>query len=149
MIPSNYYLILAAALFSMGAIGVLIRRNSLVIFMSVELMLNAANLNFIAFWRHGPHPELLAGVQFVIFAIAIAAAEARQAAADHVHRPQDDLCQQHRDDDGQRRDDDRVQQVAAERLAARFAQGYSAVLTGRQALESSGLRDLALVEISD
>lgn len=42
----------------------------------IELMLNAANLNFIAFWRYGPHPEALTGVLFVVFSIAIAAAEA-------------------------------------------------------------------------
>jgi len=43
---------------------------------SASLMLNAANLNFIAFWRYGPHPEALTGLMFVIFSIAIAAAEA-------------------------------------------------------------------------
>ena len=42
----------------------------------IELMLNAANLNFIAFWRFGPHPEALTGIMFVIFSIAVAAAEA-------------------------------------------------------------------------
>ena len=42
----------------------------------IELMLNAANLNFIAFWRYGPHPEALTGVMFAIFSIGIAAAEA-------------------------------------------------------------------------
>ena len=42
----------------------------------IELMLNAANLNFIAFWRYGPHPEALTGMMFVIFSIGVAAAEA-------------------------------------------------------------------------
>ena len=70
------YLLISAALFSAGLAGALTRRNAIVVLIGIELMLNAANLNFIAFWRHGPHPELLAGVQFVIFSIAIAAAEA-------------------------------------------------------------------------
>jgi NADH:ubiquinone oxidoreductase subunit K len=46
------------------------------VLIGMELMLNAANLNFIAFWRFGPHPESLTGVMFVLFSIAIAAAEA-------------------------------------------------------------------------
>ena len=54
----------------------LTRRNAIVVLIGIELMLNAANLNFIAFWRYGPHPEALTGVMFVLFAIAIAAAEA-------------------------------------------------------------------------
>ena len=49
MVPVNYYVILSAILFAIGALGVLIRRNPLIIFMSVELMLNAANLAFVAF----------------------------------------------------------------------------------------------------
>lgn len=70
------YLILAACLFAIGLAGVLTRRNAIVALIGIELMLNAANLNFIAFWRHGPHPEALTGVLFALFAIAIAAAEA-------------------------------------------------------------------------
>ena len=50
--------------------------NAIVVFMCVELMLNAANLNLIAFWRYGPHPEALTGMMFAIFSIAVAAAEA-------------------------------------------------------------------------
>ena len=46
------------------------------VLVGIELMLNAANLNFIAFWRFGPNPEALTGVMFVIFSIAVAAAEA-------------------------------------------------------------------------
>jgi NADH-quinone oxidoreductase subunit K len=46
------------------------------VLIGIELMLNAANLNFIAFWRYGPNPEALTGLMFVIFSIAIAAAEA-------------------------------------------------------------------------
>lgn len=70
------YLILAALLFCVGLAGVLTRRNAIVALIGIELMLNAANLNFIAFWRHGPHSEALTGLLFVLFAIAIAAAEA-------------------------------------------------------------------------
>ena len=70
------YLVLAALLFGIGLAGVLTRRNAIVVLIGIELMLNAANLNFIAFWRYGPHPEALTGVMFVLFAIAIAAAEA-------------------------------------------------------------------------
>ena len=51
MVPINYYIILSAILFTIGALGVLTRRNALIIFMSVELMLNAANLAFVAFAR--------------------------------------------------------------------------------------------------
>jgi NADH-quinone oxidoreductase subunit K len=50
--------------------------NAILVLIGIELMLNAANLNFIAFWRYSPNPEALHGVMFVIFAIAIAAAEA-------------------------------------------------------------------------
>ena len=70
------YLILSALLFCLGLAAVLIRRNAILILAGVELMLNAANLNFIAFWRFGPHPESLDGLLFVLFSIAIAAAEA-------------------------------------------------------------------------
>ena len=76
MVPLNYYLILSAVIFSIGVVGVLFRRNLIVVLMSIELMLNAANLNFIAFWRFSPNPEALHGVMFVLFSIAIAAAEA-------------------------------------------------------------------------
>ena len=51
MIPVNFYLALSAVLFAIGALGVLVRRNALVIFMSIELMLNAANVAFVAFSR--------------------------------------------------------------------------------------------------
>jgi len=72
MIPLSYYLALSAILFSMGALGVLIRRNALVIFMSVELMLNAANLAFVAFaWNYG----VFTGQMFVFFVMTVAAAE--------------------------------------------------------------------------
>jgi NADH-quinone oxidoreductase subunit K len=73
MIPLNYFLILSAILFSIGVIGVLIRRSGIMIFMSIELMVNAVNLTFLAYAR-----ELgsLHGVMFVFFIMAIAAAEA-------------------------------------------------------------------------
>ena len=54
----------------------LTRRNAILVLIGIELMLNAANLNFLAFWRYGPHPEALTGMLFVIFSIAVAAAEA-------------------------------------------------------------------------
>jgi NADH-quinone oxidoreductase subunit K len=73
--PSSY-LVVSAALFVIGLLGVLMRRSAIVVLVGVELMLAAANLNFIAFWSYGPHPEALIGVTFVLFAIGIAAAEA-------------------------------------------------------------------------
>jgi NADH-quinone oxidoreductase subunit K len=72
MLPVEYYLGLSAILFTLGAIGVLVRRNAIIIFMSIELMLNAANLAFVAFARaHGS----LDGQIFVFFVMAVAAAE--------------------------------------------------------------------------
>ena len=72
MIPVSYYFILSAVLFSLGALGVLIRRNAILIFMSVELMLNSANLLFVAFARVY---QSLNGQIIVFFVIAVAAAE--------------------------------------------------------------------------
>jgi NADH:ubiquinone oxidoreductase subunit K len=69
-------LLLSALLFAIGLAGALMRRNAILILIGIELMLNAANLNFIAFWRYGPHPEALTGMMFVIFSIGVAAAEA-------------------------------------------------------------------------
>ena len=74
--PLAHYLILAALLFSIGLAGALTRRNAVLVLVGIELMLNAANLNFIAFWRFSPHPAQLSGVMFVLFSIAIGAAEA-------------------------------------------------------------------------
>lgn len=68
----GWYLALSAILFSIGAMGVLVRRNAIVIFMSVELMLNAANLAFVAFARQ---LNDLDGQIFVFFVITVAAAE--------------------------------------------------------------------------
>ena len=70
------YLLLSAILFSIGLAGALTRRNAILVLIGIELMLNAANLNFIAFWRFGPTPSKLTGIMFVIFSISVAAAEA-------------------------------------------------------------------------
>jgi NADH-quinone oxidoreductase subunit K len=72
MVPETYYIALSAILFTIGALGVLIRRNALIIFMSVELMLNAANLAFVAFSNTY---QQLNGQIIVFFVIAVAAAE--------------------------------------------------------------------------
>ena len=69
-------MIVSAALFSIGLAGALIRRNAILVLIGIELMLNAANLNFIAFWRYGRNPQAMVGIMFVIFSIAVAAAEA-------------------------------------------------------------------------
>ena len=71
-IPLSWFLILSAALFTIGVVGVLVRRNALVIFMSIELMLNAANLAFVAFARE---LHSLDGQVFVFFVMTVAAAE--------------------------------------------------------------------------
>ena len=73
MIALNNYLILSAILFSIGTIGVLTRRNAIVIFMCVEMMLNAVNLTFIAFSRYLGNID---GQVFVFFVMTVAAAEA-------------------------------------------------------------------------
>ena len=71
-IPLNYYLILSAILFTIGVVGVLVKRNPIVSFMCVELMLNAVNLTFVAFSRY--HQDI-SGQIMVIFVMAVAAAE--------------------------------------------------------------------------
>src|SRR6478609_461655 len=76
MTPLAGYLLLSAFLFAIGLAGALTRRNAIIVLIGIELMLNAANLNFIAFWRFSAHPEALTGIMFVIFSIAVAAAEA-------------------------------------------------------------------------
>ena len=73
MVPLNYYLALSAVLFCLGVIGFLVKRNVITIFMSIELMLNAVNLSFVAFaarWQQ------LSGQVFVFFVMVVAAAEA-------------------------------------------------------------------------
>jgi len=70
--PLSYYLILSAVLFAIGVAGVLLRRNAIVIFMSIELMLNAVNLTFVAFAARW---QTLEGQIFVFFVMVVAAAE--------------------------------------------------------------------------
>jgi NADH-quinone oxidoreductase subunit K len=73
MVPISYYLVLSAMLFTLGIIGFLIKRNIITIFMSIELMLNAVNLSFVAFaWQW----KQLNGQVFVFFVMVVAAAEA-------------------------------------------------------------------------
>jgi NADH-quinone oxidoreductase subunit K len=76
MNPLQLCLFFSAALFCVGLIGALARSSTILVLLGIELMLNAANLNFIAFWRFGPSPSPATGVMFVIFSIAVAAAEA-------------------------------------------------------------------------
>jgi NADH:ubiquinone oxidoreductase subunit K len=76
MTPLVSCLLLSALLFAIGLAGALVRRNAILVLIAIELMLNAANLNFIAFWRYGPNPEALTGMMFVVFSIGVAAAEA-------------------------------------------------------------------------
>lgn len=73
MLPLSYYLIVSAILFAIGTLGVLIRRNAIVIFMCVEMMLNAVNLTFIALSKHVGNVD---GQIFVFFVMTVAAAEA-------------------------------------------------------------------------
>src|ERR1700741_2497549 len=72
LVPLHYYLVLSAVIFAIGVIGVMIRRNLIVVLMSVELMLNAVNLTFIAFSRY---LGSMAGQVIVFFVMAVAAAE--------------------------------------------------------------------------
>jgi NADH-quinone oxidoreductase subunit K len=72
-ITPAHYTILSAALFSIGVIGVLVRRNIIIVFMAIELMLNAVNINLVA---HAQQVQNLVGQVFVVFVIAVAAAEA-------------------------------------------------------------------------
>lgn len=75
MVPLWMYLLVAAALFCIGSYGVLARRNAVAILMSIELMLNAVNINLVAFWRYLA-PENMAGQVFAAFVFVVAAAEA-------------------------------------------------------------------------
>ena len=77
-IPLNWFLYFAAASFSIGLLGVLLRRNAVAVLMAIEIMLNAANVNLVAFWRYGGHAPgdpPLSGVMMALFVITIAAAE--------------------------------------------------------------------------
>jgi NADH-quinone oxidoreductase subunit K len=75
MIPLPWYLTLSALLFSVGVFGVLARRNAIGILMGIELMLNAVNLNLVAFWRYLT-PTVIAGQVFTLIVFAVAASEA-------------------------------------------------------------------------
>jgi NADH:ubiquinone oxidoreductase subunit K len=74
MIPLSWYVLFAAALFCIGLFGVLARKNAVAILMGIELMLNAVNINLIAFWRY-LSPENISGQVFAIMVFAVAAAE--------------------------------------------------------------------------
>ena len=77
-IPLTWFLYFAAASFAIGLAGVLIRRNAIAVLMAIEIMLNAANVNLVAFWRYGPErPEAgpLAGVILAIMVLTVAASE--------------------------------------------------------------------------
>ena len=75
MIPLTWYLVVAAGLFCIGLYGTLARRNAVGVLMGVELMLNAVNINMVAFWRYGAVAQMV-GQLFAIFVITVAAAEA-------------------------------------------------------------------------
>ncbi|MCJ7511490.1 MAG: NADH-quinone oxidoreductase subunit NuoK [Anaerolineales bacterium] len=75
MIPLSWYLALAGGLFCLGVYGVLARRNAVAILMGIELMLNAVNINLVAFWRYVT-PAQIAGQAFAIMVFAVAASEA-------------------------------------------------------------------------
>ena len=76
MSPLQLCLLFSSALFCVGLVGALARSNTILVLLGIELMLKAANINFIAFWRFSPSPSPATGVLFVIFSIAVAAAEA-------------------------------------------------------------------------
>lgn len=73
-IPLSWYLILAAALFCIGLYGVLARKNAIAILLGIELMLNAVNINLVAFWRY-LDPNVMSGQAFAVIVLAVAAAE--------------------------------------------------------------------------
>jgi NADH-quinone oxidoreductase subunit K len=73
-IPLSWYLILAAAVFCVGLYGVLSRKNAIAIFLGIELMLNAVNINLVAFWRY-LDPVQMSGQAFAVIVFAVAAAE--------------------------------------------------------------------------
>jgi NADH-quinone oxidoreductase subunit K len=72
MVPVSAYVVLSAVLFTIGAVGVLIRRNLIIILLSIEIMLNAANINFVAFSHYF---QAVTGQVFVFFVLTVAAAE--------------------------------------------------------------------------
>ena len=73
-VPLHFFMLLSAVLLAIGMYGLISRRNAIAVLMSIEIVMNAANLNFVAFWRY-LHPESLEGVVFVLVTITVAAAE--------------------------------------------------------------------------
>lgn len=76
MTPLAASLLVSSLLFVIGLAGALTRRNAILVLIGIELMLNAGNLNLVAFWRFGSHPEAMTGIVFVLFSVGVAAAEA-------------------------------------------------------------------------
>ena len=81
MVSLQHYLVVSAALFSLGVLGVLTRRNAVNVLMGIELILNSANVNLVAFSRYGTGDVPLQGQLFAVFVIVIAAAEVAVALA--------------------------------------------------------------------
>jgi len=79
-IPIHAYLVVSVLLFAIGLFGVFVRRNAIAVLLGVELMLNAANINFVAFWRYGGGSQM-EGLVFAVIVITVAAAEAAIALA--------------------------------------------------------------------
>jgi NADH-quinone oxidoreductase subunit K len=73
-VPLSFFVLLSAVLLAIGLYGLISRRNAIAVLMSIEIVMNAANLNFAAFWRY-LHPQSLEGVVFVLVTITVAAAE--------------------------------------------------------------------------
>ena len=96
MVPLTWYLILAAGLFCVGVFGALARRNAVGVLMGIELMLNAVNINLVAFWRY-TDVSRTTGQMFAIFVIAVAAAEATVGLAllIAIYRQRNSQCHQH------------------------------------------------------
>ena len=92
-IPADWYLYLSAVLFIVGAVGVLTRRNLFIILFSIELMMNAVNLNLVGFSRFH---ENLTGQNLVLFTMVVAAAEAMMAQLNILHKNQELACSNNR-----------------------------------------------------
>jgi len=75
MSPLTGVIAVSCILFSLGLMAAITRRDAIFMLIGIEMMLAAGNLNFVAFWRYGPHPELMTGAMMAIFAMAIAAGE--------------------------------------------------------------------------
>jgi len=79
-VPLQAYLLVSGALFAIGLLGVIVRRNAIAVLLGIELMLNAANINFVAFWRYRGEAGA-EGLVFVLMVVTVAAAEAAIALA--------------------------------------------------------------------